>query len=156
MQERIKDLIIQLKSMREREGLSIPQIVRMIEENGEHVSESTVRRILEDGSENQNFRPESIQPIERVLLKIDKDQLEGSSDEVRALKDIILLRDMEIAHLTEKIKDLNADLEAQEADARKRIDYLKDRVDYLIDQIGAKDELISQFSAQLFGQDKKE
>ena len=164
IQERTKDLVIQLKKVKEREGLSVAQIVRMVEENGDCVSTATVTRVMAEGSENQNFRyHDTIKPIAKALLGLDRSLLEGLPDEERATKDIILLkemeikeRDLQIVHLTEKINELNTVLEAQEADARKRIDYLKDRVEYLIDQIAAKDELISQFSAQLFGQDKKE
>lgn len=164
IQERTRDLIIQLKKVREREALTISQIVQKIEDNGDSVSMSSVTRVFASGSEDQNFRyHDTIKPIAKALLGLDRSLLEGLPDEERAAKDIILLKEMEIkekdlqiAQLTAKVEELNTKLEAQEADARKRIDYLKDRVDYLIDQIGAKDELISQFSAKLFGQDKKE
>ena len=145
MQERIKDIIIRLKNIRDREGLSNAQIIRMVDELNCDISEATIRRVLEDGSEERtNFRPESIEPLEKVILKIDKDHLEGESDEVRALKDIIMLREMEIKEKDLQIQHLTATLKSMEDEGAKRTNYLKERVEYLKDQIAQKDALLQK------------
>lgn len=153
IQERTKDLIIQLKKVKEREGFSNSDILRMVEANGDNVSMSTIVRVMADGSENNpGFRyHDTIKPIAKVLLGLDRQHLEGLSDEERATKDIVLLKEMEIKekniqieHLTERVKELTAKIEAQEMDSRRRIDYLKDQIAIKDKQIAEKDASIKK------------
>ena len=145
IQERTKDLIIQLKKVREREGLSIAQIVQKVEDNGDFVSATSVTRVFASGSEDQNFRyHDTIKPIAKALLGLDRNQLEGLSDEERAAKDIILLKEMEIKERDIQIKHLSEKLEELEKDSRRRIDYLKEQIAIKDAQIAEKDASIKK------------
>lgn len=154
MQERIKDLIIQLKHVKEREGLTNADIVRMVEEKGDYVSMSTVARVMADGSEETNFRyRESIKPIASVLLELDAAHLEGLSDEERAAKDIILLKEMELREKDQQIEALTEKMAAAEADARRRIDYLKEQIVIYQEEIIRKDAQIAARDSQIATRD---
>ena len=67
-----KDIIIKLKKSREDKGYSFNDILKLMEENGDYLSKSTVSRIFAEGSENSSFRyEETIRPIAKVLLDIE-------------------------------------------------------------------------------------
>ena len=67
-----KDIIIQLKRVREERGLSYNDILDLMKANGEFLSKSTLSRVFADGSEEVSFRyEETIRPIANALLDID-------------------------------------------------------------------------------------
>ena len=52
-----KDIIIQLKKVREEKELSFNDIIKLVEEKGEYTSKSTLSRLFAEGSEEyQNTR----------------------------------------------------------------------------------------------------
>lgn len=142
MQETTKDLILRLKKIKAQERLSNANIMQMIDENGDQISSTTLTRVFAKGSEDQNFRYyETLQPIAKVLLKLDQEE-EGISDEEQATKDVALIKDMEHQILVEKCKKYE-----------ERVKYLEERVEYLKGQVeihqaanARKDEIIARFS----------
>ena len=63
--------IKRLKQIKTEQGLSISQIMDLMEKQGKFVSEGTLKRVFADGSEEKVFRyQDSIAPIADVLLDI--------------------------------------------------------------------------------------
>ena len=79
--------IRRLKEIKSEQGLSVPKIMDLMEERGQFVSESTIKRVFADGSEEQSFRyQDSIAPIADVLLDIYGDT--SSLDDAESLRHI--------------------------------------------------------------------
>ena len=139
MQKTTKDLVLRLRRIKEQRQLSVAMIADMIEENGEHLSQITIQRVM---TEDRNYRYYStLQPIAKVLLKLEETE-EGISDEEQATKDVALIKDMEHQILVEKCKKYE-----------ERVKYLEERVEYLKGQVeihqaanARKDEIIARFS----------
>ena len=143
MQETTKDLILRLKKIKEQERLSNANIMQMIDENGDQISSTTLTRVFAKGSEDQNFRYyETLQPIAKVLLKLDQEE-EGISDEEQATKDVALIKDMEYRVLLEKCNKYE-----------ERVKYLEERVEYLKGQIEIHQAAIERKDEQIAARDK--
>ena len=46
----VKDIIIELKEVREAKGLSFGDILDLMEKNGDYISKSTLSRVFAEGS----------------------------------------------------------------------------------------------------------
>ena len=152
-----KDIIIKLKEVREEKGLSLNEMLDMIEQNGGYVSRTTLSRVFAEGSEEIKFRYEdTIRPIANALL--DMETIEAEDDAtVGGLKsvlkyklEIIEEQKKQIAALkTEldriKIKN-NEKLEKERETWSRSIEFLKEqvsykdkRMDFLLDAVKEKD-----------------
>jgi uncharacterized protein (DUF3084 family) len=146
MKETTKDLILRLKRIKEEEQLSYSNILRMIEENGDHLGSATIARVFANGSENQNFRYyDTLKPIAKVLLKLEEKE-DGISDEEQATKDVALIKDMEYRMLLEKYESMKKRYE-------ERVKYLEDRVEYLKEQVAIHQAAIERKDAQIEARD---
>lgn len=68
-----KEIIIKLKEVRLEKGLSLNDIVDLVEQNGDFISRSSVQRVFADGSEDASFKyDDTIRPIANALLDIDR------------------------------------------------------------------------------------
>ena len=96
-----KEVILNLKKVKEEKGYSLDTILEMIEENGEFVSKSTLSRVFRDGSEDQSFNYDgTLSPIAnalldddnadtkafRAILKLKKDLINELKDELKAVE----------------------------------------------------------------------
>lgn len=96
--------IMQLKKIKDEQGLSIPKITEMLEARGQFVSEATLKKVFAEGSEDKNFRyQDSIAPIADVLL--DKYGDETELQDVESLKQIIREKNKLIEFLMIKIEE---------------------------------------------------
>lgn len=144
-QERIAEIIIQLKQIRKERGLSLQDVHDLVLGAGGYLSLSSVKRVFADGSENQGFRyQDTIQPLVRALLSVTEETPENNdvtANEIDALKNVILLKDSIIQDLrkeTEFLSDKNnkAEIEMQRgldeirADYQRTIDHLLSQLDY--------------------------
>ena len=101
LQKKKSEIIRNLKRVRAEDGLSISDIVKLCEENGEAVSETTVKKVFSDGSEACGFNYEgTLKPIINVLL--------GDHKETAETDMMISVAEFKAA----KIKDLEAQLKA--------------------------------------------
>lgn len=136
--EKTRNMILRLKEFKEENGLSVAEIYDKVEAKGFNLSETSVRRVFEKGSEDRGFRYEdTIKPIVVALFDTDKptQEVSGAAEtEVEALKQLVQLKES-IAK------------EQREEDARK-IAFLKTQLDLLTDQIKAKDKMIQRFFDQ--------
>ena len=162
-----KELIIQLKKVRDEKHLSFNDILDLMEQNGDYLSKSTLSRVFAEGSEDVSFRyDETIRPIANALLDIDKIE-EDDNDDVQALKRVVQQNEKLIAGLQQKLTDLElsrdeerlSDLEKMERERDswgRSIEFLKDqitkkdeRIDKLLNAVQVKDEIINGLHDQL-------
>ena len=123
LQKRIAEVVSKLKKVKEEEGLSCQRIVELVEENGDYVSLSTVKRVFEEGSETFGFQYENtLRPIAEVLLGIRGPSAAASAGEADALRAII-------DYKSEKIADLEAQLARCEDSYQRRLSFIRGQID---------------------------
>lgn len=143
--ERLREIILQLKQIKEERELSCGEIHKMITESGEDISLATVKRVFSDGSEGQGFRyNDSIRPIVQVLLSV-KEETPLNDTEVDTLKNVVLLKDGMISELNATVRALEEKLNeamTKYEDCRESRAVLREEVAFLREQIRGKDEYI--------------
>ena len=135
--------IHRLKRIKEEQGLTVAKIIDLMEERGQYVSETTIKRVFAEGSEEQNFRyQDSIAPIADVLLDIYGE--DSSVDDAESLRRIIREKNKLIEFLMMK-------LDEKEQEFGKRIELYEERkalyektIERFEIQIARKDELIER------------
>ena len=170
-----KEIIQQLKEVREEKGLSYGDIIKMMEDNGDiPVSQTTLSRIFADGSEEKYFSYETtILPLARAIL--DLETIEDDDDaSVKAMKELLKVKkekirdlelqieQMEAAHNKEMLEKMEAFDKEREAWSRSieflkeqislkdaRMDMQNDRTNNLLDRIEKKDEQITKLTYDL-------
>ena len=130
---RLSNIIIRIKEYRN----SHPEYTFQKISDHTGVSLSTVTRIFAEGSENQSFRYESIQPIAKMLL--DLDDLDEGNDDEKALKAIIKFRETAYEDLKKQIGWLKEEYEKKLAREREQYEA---RISFLKHQISLKDDII--------------
>lgn len=142
-QERIAEIILQLKQIRKERDLSLQDVHDLVIDSGGYTSLSSVKRVFAEGSERQNFRyQDTIQPIVRGLLGVTEETPENndiSANEIDALKHVILLKDSIIQDLRNDLEELSTKYNKMETDAETRLqetrsDYQR-KVDFLVRQV---------------------
>ena len=84
-----RDIIIQLKEVKDEKHLSLTDIMKLMESNGDYLSKSTLSRVFAEGSEEIKFRYEdTIRPIANALLDIENDEDDDDMD-IRAMKSLL-------------------------------------------------------------------
>lgn len=170
-----KEIVQQLKEVREEKGLSYGDIIKMMEDNGDiPVSQTTLSRIFADGSEEKYFSYETtILPLARAIL--DLETIEDDDDaSVKAMKELLKVKkekirdlelqieQMEAAHNKEMLEKMEAFDKEREAWSRSieflkeqislkdaRMDMQNDRTNSLLDRIEKKDDRIDQLTSEL-------
>ena len=154
-----KELIMQLKQVREEKGLSYNDILEIMEKNGDFLSKSTLSRVFAEGSENERFMYETtIRPIANALLDIENLEETDSIDE-KAMKSLLKYKIQRIEELEQQVEQLKADfakeklellekMDAERAAWSRSIDFLKEqinykdkRMDFLLEAVQEKDKL---------------
>lgn len=146
-----KDIIIQLKKVREEKGLSYGKIIELMEKNGDFTSKSTLSRLFAEGSENETFNYEStIRPVANALLDIEEIEDDDNAD-TGAMKALLKYK-------IERIEELERALAEEKVKYHERLDDLrvdhKRRIDFLINQIELKDKRIDQLMEACFSKDE--
>jgi transcriptional regulator with XRE-family HTH domain len=148
--------IKRLKQIRQEQGLSIAQIMELMERQGKYVSEATLKKIFADGSEERTFRyQDSIAPVADVLLDIYGDT--SGLDDVESLKQFIREKNKLIEFLVIKVEELGEEAKAREklcddrkAAYEKTIASLELQIHRLHDQVDRKDQLIERLLKEVF------
>lgn len=147
-----KDLILKLKEVKERDNLSLGDIETRTEENGEHVSKTTLSRVFSEGSEDIQFKFEStLKPIANALLDIDT--IEDDDDlDTQGLKIMLKLK-------ADKIKELEAALDHEKVKHHEKLDKEREQsrrsIEFLKEQIQFKDKRIDFLLDAVFEKDKQ-
>ena len=142
--------IHRLKEIKTEQGLSISQIMKMMEERGQFVSEATLKKIFQDGSEEKNFRyQDTIMPVADVLLDLYGDK--SGIDDCEALRHIIREKNKLIEMLMMKLEEqakAHAEKEIVYADRKaafeKQIQHLEAQIARYEKAIDKKDDLIER------------
>lgn len=101
-----------IKAIRNEHNLSVDFILNLVAKNSGSVSESTLKRILADGSEEQDFRYSSIADVYNALtIEFGED---FSNDDPSALKAILSERNRWIDRLAEEIETIKEDYAVRE------------------------------------------
>lgn len=105
--------ILEIKAVAEENHLSPQQIVLLLEEAKEYVSLSTIRRVLEPGSENRTFNYNStIRPLKKVLCEsADFSKLDSITAQTRleGLETVCARQEELIAVLHDQISQMKTD-----------------------------------------------
>lgn len=139
-QKMIADIITRLKAVREENGLSYQKIVDLVEQHGQYVSLSTVKRVFEAGSEGYGFQyTNTLKPIADAVLGVyEPSQPDAITvDEVDALKAVV-------AYNSEMIKRLSAQLAEQEKAHNSQLDFLKSQISLKDERIDRRDMMIER------------
>ena len=139
-----RDLIIQLKSVREEKNLSYNDILSLMEQNGDFLSKSTISRVFADGSEDLSFRyEETIRPIANALLDIETLEDTDSID-TKAMKTILQYKSKRINELEQQVEQLSLALANEKIKYHEKLDeersIFNDRIDFLKEQVAYKDK----------------
>lgn len=143
IEEMQRRTIERLKEVREEHGLTIAQIMDMLDRANYPVSESTVKRVFAEGSEEQGFRyQDSIAPLADVLLDMYSD--ESEIEEITALKSLIREKNKMVSYLMSR-------LDEQEDHFSTRLKFYEERkmiydhqIEVLEQQIRHKDKVIEK------------
>ena len=135
MEQRIMSNKVQIiKRIKEKHNLPNDMILDLVARNNGTISESSLRRVFEDGSEDKTFRYSTIEDLYNALTKEFGDDF--SSEDPAILKNIILERNNWIDRLVEEIKHNKEDFSARETlyEERKQnyvhtIKMLQERID---------------------------
>ena len=130
---KISEIIRNLKRVRQENGLSISEIVRICEDSGNAVSETTIKKVFSDGSEALGFNYENtLKPIINALL---------DDHEETAETDMMV----SVAQFKEaKIQALEAQLTRQEDSYKRRIEFLMQQIEIKDARLDKRDEMISK------------
>ena len=139
-----RDVITQLKQVREEKGLSYGDILSMMEQNGDFVSKTTLSRVFAEGSEDVSFKfEETIRPIARVLLDLDNIEDEDSMD-IRAMKSLLKFKSDRITELEQQIEHQKSQFNAELVALHEKMDLERERwsrsIEFLKEQINFKDK----------------
>lgn len=145
-QERISEIILQIKQIREERDLSLQDVHDLVRNAGFYTSLSSIKRVFADGSEKQHFRyQDTIHPIVRALLGVTEETPENNditANEIDALKNVILLKDSIIGELqkdNEALSTYNGELieemQADREDAQRKINYLLEQIHRLREEV---------------------
>lgn len=133
LQKKKSEIIRNLKRVRTENGLSINEIVKLCEDNGEPVSETTVKKVFADGSEALGFNfDNTLKPIINALL--------GDHEETAETDMMISVAQFKEA----KLKDLEAQMARMEESYKRRIEFLKNQIEIKDARIDKRDEMISK------------
>lgn len=148
----LKDIVLKLKAVREKEELSIHDIMDRLEATGAYISETTVRRVFRDNSENElGFTyAKVLKPIADVMLGEEADD-PALLEKNGALHAIIREKNRAIESLQEKLDIATAQIETlnqhydnlrKECDLRLR--FLRDQIELKDRRMDEKDEIIKK------------
>lgn len=138
LQKRISDIITQLKKVRAENGVSYQRVYDLVEESGEHVSMSTIRKVFDDGSESYGFQYDgTLKPIAAAVLGSYAPPDETAEDVADTLQAIIKYKG-------ERISDLTAQLARVEESYKRRIEFLREQITLKDARIDKRDEMIDK------------
>lgn len=135
--------IHRLKQIKAEQGLTVSKIIELMEERGQYVSETTIKRVFSDGSEEQNFRyQDSIAPIADVLLDMYGEN--SGTDDAEALRRIIREKNKLIEFLMIKLDEKEKEFDDRKALYEERKALYEKTIERFETQVSRKDELIER------------
>jgi maltooligosyltrehalose synthase len=138
-----KSTIIKLKKIKQEQNLSIKKIMDLLEDQGQFVSEGTLKKIFAEGSEEKSFRyQDTLAPLADVLLDIYGDQSEVN--DVATLKRIIREKNKQIEFLMVKMEEQKEVYAERKTMYERRIEDLNAQLKRLDISVEKKDKMLEQ------------
>lgn len=138
-----KSTIIKLKKIKQEQNLSIKKIMDLLEDQGQFVSEGTLKKIFAEGSEEKSFRyQDTLAPLADVLLDIYGDQSEVN--DVATLKRIIREKNKQIEFLMVKMEEQKEVYAERKTMYERRIEDLNAQLKRLDISVEKKDKILEQ------------
>lgn len=139
LQEKVADIVSRLKKVREENGLSYQRISDLVEQNGGHVSLSTIRRVFEPGSESYGWQYEyTLRPIADAVLGVyAPSEVADDEDTAEALR-------AALRYKNERLAELEAQLSRVEESYRRRLEFVKNQVALKDARIDRRDAMIER------------
>ena len=139
-----RDLILKLKEVREEKGYSLTDIMKLVEDNGDFISKSTLARVFAEGSEDVTFRYEAtIKPIANALLDIGTIEDTDNMD-TQAMKLLLKYKSDRIQELERQVQELESDLDKQKIKASEKLEKERESfsrsIEFLKEQVTLKDK----------------
>lgn len=153
-----RNLILQLKAVKEERQLSLGDILNLIEQNGDYLSKTSLSRLFQEGSEEQSFKEETLLPVARALL--DVENLEETDDaDTKAMKSLLQFKSQRIRELEQQIERLELKLSQEKVKRHEALDAEREmynrRVDFLKEQVALKDKRMDQLLEAVFVKDSQ-
>ena len=142
----IKNIIEHLKRVKEEQGVSFKEISDRTMENGEYVSESTIKKVFSPTTHHAHSYEKTIKPIARALIgDLDdaKYPIAGSYAAINEYKDVII---------DQLRRQLDQAKSRQEASSHKHHEHeaiLLAQLDFYKEQIKFKDEEIKRLVSNI-------
>ena len=140
----LSEIVLRLKAVKEKDHLSIADIMSKLEAAGSYLSESTVRRVFHDGSEAElGFTYQKVlKPIADVLLEDETADDPALLEKNEALHSIIKEKNRMIESLSTQVDALKDQLNALRAEYDLRLRFLRDQIELKDKRMDEKDEII--------------
>lgn len=142
----LKEIVLRLKAVKEKDHLSINDIMEKLEMSGSYLSESTVRRVFRDNSENDlGFTyAKVLKPIADILLDDESETADDPAllEKYEALHAIIKEKNRTIEILEQKVDELSAQLDGSRKEYDLRLRFLRDQIELKDKRMDEKDEII--------------
>ncbi|NLG04146.1 MAG: hypothetical protein GX567_10010 [Clostridia bacterium] len=143
-----RDTVERLRKVKRDNGLTISQIMDMLEKKNCYISEATIKRVFAENNDAVNFKYQStIAPLADVLLEIYND--DSGSQDVSALKALIHDKNEMISILVVKNEEIRADYEKRISHLQKQIDTLEEHLLFRERQIDKKDDIITKLLSKV-------
>ena len=142
MEKTLRQRITDIKNICAKQGLPLSEIMKIISESGEYVSERTVQRILSKGSEDMSFQYHSVVAVYEAL--IDKYGDMPDIQDIEVLRKMVTDRDKQIDRLIiygERKEEEHEQRDGLYAD-RKHV--FETTIEILKEQLAVKDEEIKR------------
>ena len=145
-----QEIIINLKSVKEQQNLSIPQIKQMVDETGTYISLTTLRRVFAENSETEDsFNYENtIRPIAQALLINYGLSSDNELRRVRTEAYEAIFR-----HLNEEIDAMKRLMETMKTQYENRIAFLRQQIATKDKYMNRKDAIIQTLMKKVFGEE---
>lgn len=150
-----KDLIREMKRVRDENGYSYGDMRKMMEANGDRpLSDASFSRIFEEDSENKrSFSYDyTLVPLARAILPIETIE-ENDTEDVKVLKEINKIKHTRIRELELENEKLKEDIDAQKLKYHEKMDAEREAwgrsIDFLKEQISYKDVRMNEFSSRV-------
>ena len=138
-----KDTVERIRKVKKEKGMTIPDILDLLEKKNFFLSEATLKRVFSENNDPSSFKyRDTIVPLADVLLDFYEDQ--SGTEELAALKSMIRDKNMTISILVAKNEELRADYDKRIAHLQKQIDRLEKNLDFREGVVQRKDEVIEK------------
>jgi len=152
-----REIILQLKQVRDERNLSYNDILDLLEKNGDYLAKSTVSRVFSDGSEELSFRyEETLRPLCNALLDLETIEDDDSMD-VKAMKTVLKYKIQRIEELEKQVDNLQSALDKEKIKAAEKLEREREQhaksIEFLKNQVELKDKRMDMLLEAVFTKD---